>query len=165
MPEMKRAISLTVVLAAVWLAWSGHLDSPLLLSLGAASVVFVVLLCAQMGILDGEAAPLELSFPRLFAYVPWLAREIVLANLDVARRIVTPGPVRIAPRLVRVRASQRTDVARVIHANSITLTPGTISIDVEGDEILVHALHAAAADGVESGAIDRRCTALERSAP
>jgi multicomponent Na+:H+ antiporter subunit E len=157
---VKQVVSLTIVLTAVWLAWSGHYE-PLVLALGAASIVGVVALCVRMRIVDQEGAPLELRLPALLAYVPWLAWEIVKANLDVARRILTPGPLRIAPRLVRVRMSQRRPVTRTVHANSITLTPGTISIDVGEHEILVHALHEEAAAGVLEGAIDRRCTALE----
>lgn len=161
MPEMKHVLSLTLVLGVVWLAWSGHLDSALLLGLGAASIAIVVVLCARLGVIDAEGAPLDLSFARLIAYVPWLAWEIVKANLDVSRRILTPGSPPVSPRWVRVRASQRGDLARVIHANSITLTPGTISADVQGDEILVHALHEGAEAGVLEGSIDRRCSALE----
>ena len=68
----------------------------------------------------------------------------------------------ISPRIIRVRASQQTELAQVIYANSITLTPGTVSVDLRDGEVLVHALHAEAAEGVESGEMDRRCTALER---
>ena len=113
------------------------------------------------GEVDIRAVTLGLSFPRLLLYVPWLAGEIIKATLDVARRIVSLGPPPIAPRIIRVRASQESELAQVIYANSITLTPGTISIDVSDGEILVHALHADAARGVEEGSMDRRCAALE----
>jgi multicomponent Na+:H+ antiporter subunit E len=157
---VKQVVSLTIVLSAVWLAWSGHFE-PLILGLGAASIVAVVSLCVRMRIVDHEGAPLALRLPALIAYVPWLGWEIVKANLDVARRILTPGPLPIAPRLVRVPMTQTRSVTQTVHANSITLTPGTISIDVGEREILVHALHEDAATGVLEGAIDRRCTALE----
>lgn len=160
---MMRIASLTVVLVALWLAWSGVFQ-PLTLSLGAASIAIVVALAVRMGIADEEGMPTELRLGRFAAYTGWLAIEIVKANLDVARRILSPGRLPIAPRIIRVRASQQTEVGRVIYANSITLTPGTISIDLEGDEILIHALHAEAAAGVETGEMDRRCAALERDA-
>ena len=158
--SVKHPIVLTLALTAVWLAWSGHFE-PLLLALGAGSIAFVVALSAHMKIVDHESVPIGLHFPRLLLYIPWLAWQIVKANLDVARRILTPGEPPIAPRIIRVRASQQTDLAQVIYANSITLTPGTVSIDVSGGEILVHALHAEAAAEIESGEMDRRCAALE----
>ena len=83
--------------------------------------------------------------------------------MDVALRILNPG-LPISPRLVRVRAGQRTDVGRVLYANSITLTPGTVTIDTEGDTITVHALTAEAAAGVESGEMDRRASRAEGGA-
>ena len=157
---MKRLLILGVVLSGIWLLWSGHFEG-LLLGLGGASILFVVLLSNHLKLVDEESVPTGLHYPTLAAYLPWLALEIVKANLDVARRIIRPGPLDISPRMIRVPASQRTELGRVIYANSITLTPGTISVDLKGGEILVHALHAEAAQGVESGDMDRRCTALE----
>ena len=93
----------------------------------------------------------------------WLGLEIVKSNLDVARRILTPGPLRISPRMVRVRPEQTTDVGRVVFANSITLTPGTVSVDVTAGEILVHALHEESARGLLEGDMNRKCAELERS--
>lgn len=160
---MVHRIVLLCVLAVLWLAWSGHFE-PLMLGLGALSLLAVVGLCARLRIVDEESVPLGIHYGRLLLYIPWLALEVVKANLDVARRVVTPGRLAIDPVLVRVRTSQRTDVGRVIHANSITLTPGTVSVDVRDDEILVHALHAQAAAGVQSGEMDARVRALERGA-
>lgn len=160
---MTHAIRLTVVLAGVWFAFSGLLD-PLILTLGAGSLVVVVALCHRMGVIDGESVPIGLRHGRIAAYIPWLGWEVLKANLDVASRILAPGGPRIAPRLIRVRASQRSELAQVVYANSITLTPGTISVDLSQGEILVHALHADAAAGVETGSMDRKCAALEREA-
>jgi multicomponent Na+:H+ antiporter subunit E len=157
---VKHAVILTLVLSMVWLLWSAHFE-PLLLSLGAGSLLFVVWLSARMKVIDSEGAPLDLRYGRIAGYVPWLAWEIVKANLDVARCVLRPGAASISPRLIRVPASQQSEVGQVIYANSITLTPGTVSIDLGGGEVLVHALHADAAAGVETGEMDRRCTALE----
>jgi multicomponent Na+:H+ antiporter subunit E len=161
---VKHSIGLTLMLSVFWLAWSGHFE-PLILGLGAASLLFVVALSARLKVVDEESVPLGLHYPRLLLYVPWLAFEIVKANLDVARRILTPGRLPIAPRLIRVPASQRTELAQVIYANSITLTPGTISLDLKDGQILVHALHAEAAAGVEAGDMDRKCAQLEAGLP
>lgn len=155
---MRHTLALGAALALVWWLWSGHSDA-LLLSLGAASVLIVVLLSRRMRICDQEAAPLELPL-RLILYVPWLFWEIVKANLDVAVRILNPA-LPIEPNVIKVRAGQRGDVGRVIYANSITLTPGTVSMETEGDEITVHALTRGAADGVASGEMDRRVSRLE----
>ena len=80
--------------------------------------------------------PLWLGW-RLVAYLPWLFFEIAKANVDVALRILTPGPP-IAPNIIRVHATQTTDTTRTIYANSITLTPGPLSIDVVGQDLYVH---------------------------
>ena len=81
------------------------------------------------------------------------------ANVDVARRILTPGRS-ISPTMLRVRATQRTDLGRVVFANSITLTPGTVSVDVGEDEILVHALSRDGAEELAGGEMDRRVTRM-----
>ena len=145
-------------LAAAWFLWSGHTDA-LLLSFGAASCIFVWLLASRMQIVDRESAPLHL-IPRLFAYVPWLLWQVVKANLHVAKLILSPNlPVR--PQLLRVPANQNTDLGRAIFANSITLTPGTVSLDVRGSTVLVHALDDHSAGGVRDGVMDRRVCDLE----
>ena len=156
---MTYAAGLVAVLAAVWLLLSGYFDKPLLLGLGAVSVALVAFISLRMRIVDDEGLPIQLP-AGLVRYLPWLVVEIVKANVDVALRILRPDlPIR--PRVIQVRAGQRTDVGRVIYANSITLTPGTVTIDTEGDHITVHALTKEAADGVLTGEMDRRVTRVE----
>ena len=71
------------------------------------------------------------------AYLVALLVALVRANLDMARRVLTPSlPLR--PALVRINTSLRSDLARLVLAKSITLTPGTLSIDVEDDTLIVH---------------------------
>jgi multicomponent Na+:H+ antiporter subunit E len=155
---LKYAISLSIVLAAVWLAWSGIFQT-LTLSLGLASVIFVVFVAHRMGLTDAEGAPFT-AIPRSLTYAPWLAKEIVLANLDVARRILSPS-MPIAPRMIRITAHESTDLARVIYANSITLTPGTVTVEVEGEEFTVHALTPEAAEALEHGEMDLRVARID----
>jgi multicomponent Na+:H+ antiporter subunit E len=155
---LKYPISLSLVLYAVWLLWSGHFGG-LLLVLGALSCLAVVVIAMRMRVVDSEGAPIEHAL-RALVYVPWLLWEIAKANFDVARRILDPR-LPIDPRVIRVRASQRRDLARVIYANSITLTPGTVSIDVAGDRITVHALTREAAEGLAAGEMDRRVSRVE----
>ena len=151
-------VCLIVVLFGVWLLWSGIYE-PLLLSFGVLSCVIVVWILGRMGVVAQEAAPVRfgLRFP---FYAPWLLWQIVRANLDVAARILKPA-LPIKPGLIRVKASQRSDLGRVIYANSITLTPGTVSVAVDGDEIAVHALSDEAAVDVLGGEMDRRVQRLE----
>jgi multicomponent Na+:H+ antiporter subunit E len=148
-------------MAGVWVLWSWHF-TPLLLTLGLASVALCAFLAHRMGLVEGGPDPVALP-PRLIVYLPWLFLEIVKSNLDVAARILNPRlPIR--PQMICVRAGQRGDVARVIYANSITLTPGTVSVDTDGDTIWVHAISDEAAAGVLTGEMDRRVSRLEGSA-
>ncbi|NIL98567.1 MAG: sodium:proton antiporter [Planctomycetales bacterium] len=156
---MKHSLALGTTLFGVWLLWSGHY-TPLLIGCGLVSCLLVVLLSRRMEILDEETAPVHLGLRPFIYYAPWLVKEIVLANIDVAWRILQPR-MPIQPTIVRVKASQQGEIGRVIFANSITLTPGTVSIDMEGDIITVHALTREAAEFEESGEMDRRVTKLE----
>lgn len=134
---MKHAISLTAVLFAMWLLMSGHYDA-LLISLGIVSVLFTVFLAMRMDVVDHESYPIHLT-GRLFRFWSFLGKEIVMANIDVARRILTPGRA-ISPRTFELKLPQKTDLGKVIYTNSITLTPGTVSMRIERDTVLVHAL-------------------------
>jgi multicomponent Na+:H+ antiporter subunit E len=158
---MKQALILFAHLMLVWLLLSGHFEMALV-TYGVLSAVLVVALMAHLHILDAEALPAYLGL-RPFLYLPWLFKEIVLSNIAVARVILDPRlPIR--PRVLRVRASQRSDVAQVIYANSITLTPGTITLDVRNGEFLVHALTDESAEGLLTGEMDRRVAWLEGGA-
>jgi multicomponent Na+:H+ antiporter subunit E len=151
-------ISLGVTLFITWLLWSGHYN-PLILGFGVASCVLVVYLSARLGLVDREGHPIHLLL-RLLTYGPWLIWAIVKANIDVAGRILKPG-LPISPQLIKVKASQKTDLGRVFYANSITLTPGTVSVEVDGDGILVHAISREAAADIETGDMDRRVVQFE----
>ena len=155
---MVRAVNLVLVMYANWLLFSGHYDR-LLLSLGFASTLVAVAIALRMDIVDRETYPVPLNL-RALTYWLWLAGEVIKANLDVARRILSPS-LPISPNVVLVKASQRTDLGRVTYGNSITLTPGTITIDLEGDTLEVHALTRKAAEVLQLGEMDRRVTEME----
>jgi multicomponent Na+:H+ antiporter subunit E len=146
---------------AVWLLWSGHY-TPLLLAFGVVSCVLILLICRPMGLLDEEGVPIHLHL-RLITYIPWLVWEIIKANVSVALIILNPS-LPISPRLIRVKAGQQTDLGRVIYANSITLTPGTVTCDADEEEFVVHALTKSSADDVVAGGMDRRVCKLEGAA-
>ena len=155
---MIRSLSLGATLFGLWLLLSGHFE-PLLLILGLASVALVVWIAHRMDVIDHEGHPIGLT-PRILLYWPWLIWEIVKANIDVMRRILDPA-LPISPTVVRVPASQKTELGTVIYANSITLTPGTVTIDLEGNDLIVHAFSEDGAIALESGEMDRRVTAVE----
>jgi len=155
---MFRLLSLILVLTAVWLLLSGHFY-PLFYFLGAVSVAISVWVSARMKVVDHEGHPVQIA-GRVFIYFPWLFKEIIKSNIDVARIVLTPS-LPIDPRVITVKASQKTAVGRTIYANSITLTPGTITIDVRGSELQVHALTEASAEGVRSGEMDAHVTRFE----
>ena len=155
---MKRSLILFVTLMAVWLLFSGHYNATLI-TYGVLSCLGVVALMAHLRILDEEALPAHLVF-RAFIYVPWLFKEVVLSNLAVAKVILSPK-LPIHPRILRIEASQKTDVGQVIYANSITLTPGTVTLDVRHGKFLVHALTTDSAEGLLTGEMDRRVSTLE----
>jgi len=156
-----RAIGLGGVLFGFWLLLSGHY-TPLLIGLGVASTALVVYLAMRMGLADEEGAPFHLA-GRFALYVPWLMKEIFVSNVAVARIILDPK-LPIDPALGRFRASQETELGRMIHAQSITLTPGTITTGMSGKDFELHALVAAELTGREEAEMDRRCTLLERGA-
>ena len=158
---MRGYVSLAVFLAAAWVLWSFHF-TPLLLGLGAASIVLVLYLVHRMRVVDEEAALVDLVNVRTALYVPWLLAEVIRANLAVARLILHPR-LPISPRMIRVPAEQKSALGKVLYANSITLTPGTVTVDVDEHEgtLLVHALTTSAAEGLESGEMGRRVAALE----
>jgi multicomponent Na+:H+ antiporter subunit E len=150
------------VLFGLWLLFSG-LYEPLLLALGAVSSVFVAWISQRMGLLTPEPPGSAWLRPlRCLAYLPWFAWQVAKANADVTRRILSPSRA-ISPRVLRVPSTQASDLARTLYANSITLTPGTISIDVARDVITVHALSREGAEDLASGEMGARVTALERA--
>lgn len=156
---MRHVLALSTMLCGFWLINSG-IYTPLLLAFMVASVSVVVVLCRRMDLVDGESQPLNLTFT-IPLYWLWLIKEVVLSNIAVAGN-VWRGNSSISPRLVTVTAHQKSDIGKVIYANSITLTPGTVSVDLVGDQLLVHALTEASAAGLLTGEMDRRVCRVER---
>jgi multicomponent Na+:H+ antiporter subunit E len=155
----RHSFGLGVVLFGFWLLLSGHYNL-LLLALGAASAVLVVSIARRMEVIDAEGLPFQLGW-RLFVYMPWLLKEMLVATINVARIILSPG-LPIDPVVVRYRASQRTDLGRALYANSITLTPGTVTLGIDGDELEIHSLTWLDVQRGEEDAMDRRVTWVER---
>lgn len=155
-----RYVGFFVGFLALWLMWSG-LYKPLLIGLGVASCLLCVVVAHRMQTMTGDRVEGIVGMAwRSLRYFPWLLREIVLSNLDVIRIVLSPR-LPIDPAVLRLKASQQTDLGRVIYGNSITLTPGTLTMDIDGDEVTVHALTRRGAAALESGEMDRRVRRLE----
>ena len=133
---IKHSLILIAALSVTWLTLSGYFK-PMLLTLGVISILFVIGLTLRMSIPDRETAP-YLSVPRTLAYFVWLFKEIIKANVQVVRAVLNPDML-VSPTLTKIPLSQENDLSKVMFANSITLTPGTVSVMMQEDHILVHA--------------------------
>lgn len=156
---MIRFLVSAVTLFAFWLLLSG-MFVPFLLAAGFGCAIAVKLFSRRLNAIAQEGDVLVLNWKRVVAYYPWLVKEIIVAAWDVSKRILNPR-LPISPALVEIVPSQKTDVGLVIHANSITLTPGTISVEVEHGRFLVHALTEEGARSLTDSEMNRRCAELE----
>ena len=155
---MRHTIFLSLSLAIFWLLISGHYTA-LILSLGAASIAFIIYIAHRMDVIDHESQPLHLTL-KLPGYYIWLLKEVILANITVVKHIWL-GNHTISPTMTTITASQKTDIGKVIYANSITLTPGTVTVKMEGDQFTVHAMLRESIEDLQAGEMDRRVTRLE----
>ena len=137
-------VLLALVLAVLWLLLSGYWFKPLLVGFGVLAVVSALVVTARMGLLDGESVPFA-RLPQYLKYWGWLGAEIFKANIAVVRIAMAPD-LNIKPVMTRVAVTAKSDMARTTYANSITLTPGTVTIEVEETGFLVHALTEEFAD-------------------
>lgn len=161
-PVMLQVAILTILLYTFWILMSGFF-TPFLLAAGFGSALAVAWLAHRMEVADREGHPFHLSWAAL-TYWPWLAKEILKSAVDVARVILDPA-LPASPTVVRFRPRQGTVVGLVTHANSITLTPGTLAIEVGRDEFMVHALTREGAAATVDSDMDRRVERFEGDAP
>ena len=153
-----RASLLFIFYFLIWLLLSGHYD-PLLLSLGLLSCALCLYVTWKANFIDNEGLPLHLLV-RLPVYTIWLFKEIIKANIDTAKIIILNNP---NPQNFRVKSTQKTEAGKVMYANSITLTPGTVTTQLDEDILEVHALTAEMAEDVKNGQMDKMVTWLERN--
>ncbi len=153
-----RSISLFLFLFAFWLLLSG-IFTPFLVAAGAGSALAVVWFSRRMELVDAEGLPLHMKKVIPF-YWYWLFKEIVKCAWDVSKIILDPK-LPISPTLVRFTPSQKTKSGLVLHANSITLTPGTIAIEADEQTFLVHGLTHGSAHGCVDSEMDRRVSKTE----
>ena len=156
-----RFLILFTTLMAGWLLMSGIYNG-LLIGFGIASCLLCTWLSLRIGAIDREGLPAHL-FLRLPAYLAWLIGEIISSNIATAK-IILRGTS--DPEIFEVAANQATAASLANYANSITLTPGTVTVDIDEAKIgpsrfLVHALHPQFGDDVRSGDMGERNCALE----
>lgn len=154
-----RAVASAVFLLALWLLMSG-VYKPLVIAFGVGSVLLIMVILLRMDKVDGDHVQLRLRPIRFIGYIIWLFGEIAKANWAVTK-VILARSMPIRQKMFHVPQSQKNDLAQVIFANSITLTPGTISVETEEGGILVHALSYAEEDDIALADMDRRVTAVE----
>lgn len=157
---LRQMLVLMSYLAAAWLLWSG-LYTPLLLALGAVSCLLCFWLVRRMGYFEGELFGLRFSL-RLFRYWLWLVREIIRSSLGVARVVLHPG-LPISPRVIELQADSQHPFDQVVLGNSITLTPGTLALDVHEGIIKVHTLTDEGAQELMAGEMKRRVARIREA--
>ena len=151
-----RTACLFIVLMSVWLLMSGHY-TPLVTGLGILSAAFATWMAARVGSQDGEGLPLHLM-ARLPGYILWLFGEIAASNLATMNLILFRRP---DPEMFRTRYSQKTPAGVATYANSITLTPGTVTVEIDDGGFLVHALSRELGDGIRDGGMNARVSGIE----
>ena len=152
---------LIIGLTVFWLLLSGYWTNPLILALGAASVALATWLAMRIERdypFKDQGLSILLKQP---TYWPWLFVEIIKANLAVLRCIWFPEKHPISPLIKTLPMVPESRIARTVYANSITLTPGTVSIKVRGNDILVYALTEESMEDLETGEMGRRVRQLE----
>lgn len=154
---VRKILILAVVLAAVWLLWSG-LFKPLLVGLGALSSVLTLWILHRMGAFRDETFTFPVG-PRMIGFWAWLAKEIVISSIQVMRITLSPT-IRVSPRVVELDVGDLRPVDQVLLGNAITLTPGTLTLDVHNNRLLVHAVNEQVAANLEAGEMQRRVVAL-----
>ena len=164
MRELWLSLPFTALLFAFWLVLSGRFDAAHLLAgaacAGAVSLMTGRLLRLPPALGPSSSNPLAGVFwPRFVGYLPWLTWQVLKANLSVARIVLHPR-MPINPCLVRVENTAPYTLARLVLANSITLTPGTVTLDVDAKGYLVHALTSGNAVDLEKGATVRHVEAV-----
>ena len=157
---MKSIITSLVLLAIFWLMLSGHYTG-LILGFGAVSCIFTIWIAHRMDIFDHEGQPIQNLSPRLLTYYVWLAKEIVISSLTVAKMIVIDG-ARVKPEVVDLPVDGMNDLEKVIYANSITLTPGTLTIDVDDDWLRVHTVRSDLLESLQQGVMADKVRNISR---
>ncbi len=148
-----------IILFSFWILLSGYFDF-MHLFLGIISSLFVAFISHDLMIGDVNIRRGFKKLLRFIRYLPWLLYQIALANLDIVYRTLHPN-MPIAPRIIKFKTDLKTDMGIVTLANSITLTPGTVTIDVKNGEFIVHAIAEKPAEDLLEGEMQARVKIVE----
>jgi multicomponent Na+:H+ antiporter subunit E len=143
-----------------WIIFNGRVTLEIVLFGIVISLAVFWFLCKFMDFSIQRERNFYRKLPRLLQYGYVLVREIVSANLTVCRMILTRKET-MEPVIVRVHTDLKTETAKVILANSITLTPGTITVSMSGQELLVHCLDKSLSEGMEDSVFVKLLQKLE----
>lgn len=154
-----RVIGTAILMMVLWLLMSG-IYKPLIIGFGVMSVVLTLWVTRRMDAVDDDSVGLRLRLFKTITYFGWLMVEIVKANWAVIKIILSPK-MQINQNLFHIKYSQKSDLGQVIFANSITLTPGTITVETEPGEFLVHALSYSDDDPEALADMDAHVSAIE----
>lgn len=155
-------ICIFLLLFGIWIVFSGQFDA-FHITLGVLSAAFVTAISSSFFFEDRSQGAKE-RVPQIFQlpwYLLWMLYQIWLSNVHILRLALSPNELpEVQPSLVRVKTNLKTDFGKWMLANSITLTPGTITIDIKGDELLIHSISAETTAGVKDDAMERRIAAI-----
>ena len=146
----------------LWLMLSG-IYKPMLVGFGILSVALVMVIVRRMDRIDGDHVRFAVKPSKLFLYLIWLLVEIAKSNWLVTR-VILARIMPIRQNLFEVPYTQKSDLGQVIFANSITLTPGTLTIETEAGDFLVHALSYSPTDMDDLADMDWRVSEIENGA-
>ncbi len=156
----KKSLFLLLLLFLFWLILSPRIS---LQAMIIGLIISIILVLYNQDLLFEEKETSFYSsrgFIGLFKFIGILIVEIIKANLDVAKIVLSPS-MPVSPCFVRVPLRHKKDLNKVLYANSITLTPGTLSVDIKKGEILVHALTKGAAEAMEKNPLEKYTLKLE----
>lgn len=151
-----------LLLFGIWIVFSGQFDAFHLI-LGVLSTAFITAISSSFFFEDRTQGAKD-RFLQIFLlpwYLLWMLYQIWLSNIHILRLALSPNELpEVQPSLVRIKTNLKTDFGKWMLANSITLTPGTITIDIKGDELLIHSISDETTAGVKDDAMERRIAAI-----
>ena len=156
---MKKLFVLSFLII-LWLLMSG-VYNPMILFFGFLSVILTMFFMSRMNEKDGHTTEVNLGFFTSFKYVIWLIKEIVKSNITVVK-VLLSNEISISQKFIKVPFSQRTELGQVVFANSITLTPGTVTVETEEDHFIVHTLNFEKSTDSELENMNQKVTKIEK---
>jgi len=157
--QKNHLIKIFIVIFLFWFALSG-MTSINILFLGLISSLFIAYIINKMDLIDHEVSLHNFNIIRLILYIIWLVKEIIISSIMVCICIILPSK-KVSPKIIKIKCSQKSEAAKVLYANSITLTPGTVTIDVSDDVFTVHTLDKSFEESLESMKMDKKVTDTE----